>query len=193
MSKKASKAQQIANRDKKDRNHVARMWAENGLVMVETTRGEILTKTVPVAAQEAAELNKMFPPRTGHKVPAGLKADMDRTHKFIEQIIQVCREAKAQQLDTGNDKAQKLDNLFKGLSPDGSKAKEETMDNRYERLAIINHLLTEQEIATVMENPTGSIPEKEHLLMEMHLQRASDIATEQNARAHAASEGIILT
>ena len=117
---------------------------------------------------------------------------MKKTHKFIENIIETCKIAKAQSETGGSDKAIKLDHLFQGLTPEGKVAAQESLDASMQRLAIINHLLTEEEIKVIMTSSMGSIPEKEHLLMQMHLQRASDVATEQNARVHAAKDGIIL-
>ena len=175
-SKQTKKAQLRANKEKKTNNRVDRMWAEDGMVKIIDVEGKLHVKTVKQAAHAANELNKMFPAHISHKAPTALREDIAKTHTFVERIIKTCREAKAQREIGGSDKAKKLDNLFSGLTPDGQTAKEQTLDQAMQTLAIVNHTLTEQEIVTVMTNATGTREMKEDLLMKMHSQRVTEQA-----------------
>lgn len=70
-------------------SNIERLWAEDGVVKVVMKDGTSKSMEVRDAAIKARQLNRM-------EVPDFLKRSVT---ELIEKIIEVCREAKAQQLD----------------------------------------------------------------------------------------------
>jgi len=143
---------------------IDRLWAENGIVKVQTKDGNATTLTVEQAAQRAQALNRM-------NIPDWYKKNRN---DLVERIVEVCREAKHQQEDPSDKKTEMLANVLAGKSADGSESKE-SVDQQIQRFMFMFTTITQKEAEAVASNADLDMDRKERLLKEMHRQRMIEI------------------
>jgi hypothetical protein len=148
----------VAKASKEDWEYIDHIWAENGVVRARDKTGKVTTKTVKQAAQEAVQLNLM-PVNDWHK---------KKHQAFIQKIIDVCREARAQ-LESGDKKTTELNNLISGLTPDGK-----PIPLTMETLMKMHDELSEEEIVAVMRNTALSDSQKMKYLNDEHVRRFTE-------------------
>ena len=171
-SKKTQKKWQRHRNAEKSRHVIERIWAEDGMVKTLDKKGNTQIKTVKEAAMYARELNKMFPMDL-NKVPKELVPEAQRVHKFIQEIIKVCRDA-ASQKENDVGKAGVINNMYEGLTPDGKQLKPVTDEE-----AIIHQLtfqypgLDFEDIRAIMRDEQLDPAQKSIILGQMHQEHMS--------------------
>jgi hypothetical protein len=89
--------------------YIERVWAEDGVVKVETQEGKLVNMTVRDAAIRASQINAMPLPQW----------HVERRNELVRQIVAACREAKYQMENPKDARAAAMGNLLNGLAPDG--------------------------------------------------------------------------
>jgi hypothetical protein len=152
---------------------IERMWAEDGMVRIEGVDGSTKIKTVKEAAQDAVELNKMFGTDI-HKIPVELRDEAKRIHNFIENIVTVCRQAQRQK-EMKEGKAELINNMFEGKTPDGKKIeRERTEDDDIQMYQFQYPTLKYEEIRSILREKRMPDAQKLVIMATMHQERMAE-------------------
>ena len=142
-----------------------RVWAENGIVHIQTTTGEISYLTPRTAAQRCRAINAQFGSPT---MPADQRA---RALLFVETVVPIIQEAAYQLKTPSNSKTKLVSNILSNRTAEGAalpvlrdpKSMMADLKFRYPELE-------EDEIRAVLKEDL-SIPEKEGILRTINSDR----------------------
>jgi len=171
MAKKKKKPKQRHNARSVTKSpliNIERMWADKGVLHILKKNGDQTMLTVGEAASRAAQINAM--PRLN-------PVEMKHRIQFVEQIVNLCREAKAQQEDKGDKVTQDLHNMLSGKLPDGSNfedSKLNTIDAQLSRYILQYHTLSERDLLVILEDENLELDQKEYMMNRMHAQRLAE-------------------
>lgn len=155
-----------------------RIWAEHGLVKILLKTGKKIHLRPQVAARRAMILNQ------------GNIPDETKRHVFtiVEKVIEVCREALAQQA-TPKDKATKLmtDTLQGKLSTGAPVISVNSNVPELQRLMAKYPLLSPREIQVVLDSPKYNRDYKEQMLTAIQSDRQAELAKSLVVKAPASA------
>jgi len=144
-----------------------RMWAENGILYIRGKDGVVSTMTTLEAAHRAQRLNAML----GN--PSLPKSSRDSYVRFVEKVIDVLKQAKAQLESPENTTAEIVSNVLAGKTAEGKEIKM-TQERRLERLEFQFPMLTSEEIRTVCNERALSCEEKTQMMRTINQDRMVD-------------------
>jgi hypothetical protein len=144
-----------------------RMWAENGVLYIRGKDGIVSTMTTLEAAHRAQRLNAML------GKPSLPKSSRDSYVRFVEKVIDVLRQAKAQLESPGNTTAAVVSNVMAGKTAEGKEIKM-TQERRLELLEFKFPMLTSEEVRTVCNERTLNMDEKTEMLRTINQDRMVD-------------------
>ena len=165
--KKTTSNTKVRNVIKSKLEYIERIWAEDGIVKVQTKDGRTSNLTVREAAIKATQLNSM-------PVQAHL-----RSHQLelIETIVNACKKAKSQSLDPfASKKTQGIQNVlegktFEGKDPNEIKRDEDTEVQKY---LFMFPTVLEDEVRAVVNEQALHITQKEQILNHLHVKRLNE-------------------
>jgi hypothetical protein len=152
--------------------NIERMWADKGVVNILQKDGKTRILTVGEAAARAVQINEM---------PTFNEDERRHRLHFVEEIVNLCREAKAQQEDKSNKSTQGLHNMLAGKMEDGSDVKDSkllTSDVQIQQFLFKFTSLTEREVIAVVDNKEWTMDKKEYMLQRMHALRLQEEANQ---------------
>jgi hypothetical protein len=159
---------------------VARIYAEDGMVCAQRHDGVIRRFTVLQAAQRAGQLNEMVknPALTLHMSEDTVKD----TFKFIESIINTCREAQSMIEDPKDNRTELLHNVLNGKDAQGNPIVLEEMPKDFfiEGFMTEFHTLDQREVEVIMnaDNNWPTIDKKRTAMRTIHVKRMQEMAGE---------------
>lgn len=166
--KKAEKRHNVRKVAKDPFQYMERIWAENGVVNIETKTGELRTMTVRDAASRAMVLNQM-------PVPAW---ERGKLNDLITKIKDVCMEAQAQRETPKDKKTEIVQNILEGKNTEG-KIPVESNSQLVDRFMFQYPSLTKREVEVIAYNDHLPLSKKEEIVKEIHRQNLQSIATRE--------------
>lgn len=144
--------------------YIDRIWAEYGTVHVIDRDGKKVSMTIKDAAARAAQLNAMIPHVSDwHK---------DAWNKLIEDIIKVCREAKAQQESPANKETAALTNILAGKTAEGKEIPKMNNDEYISHLTFRFPMLSDEDIIAIMRDTKLDEAGKMNLMQQENKRRS---------------------
>jgi hypothetical protein len=155
MSKKKSSQFSVRPVIKQNFSQIERIYAHLGMVHVEGKDGKLSTMTPKEAAIRAMAINEGMPDE-----PSSAKV----AQALIDQIIQVCREAKRQQEAPGNKETDLVAKAVNKSEADYKRSVRPDLKLLFDKYVIEFPMLSPEEIRVVLEQPEGTENYKHGLL-----------------------------
>jgi len=150
---------------------IERVWAENGVIRVEDSKGKIISMDVSSALFRAQQLNNML---GAEGVPNDVR---DHTLGLVEKIVMSCKEARHQSESPSNKKTEALSNAMKGLTLEGKNPDDvESEDQKIARYQFMFSTLEDKEISTVLRESSLTAMQKEYMMRQIHSNRIAEFS-----------------
>jgi hypothetical protein len=160
-------------------NTYERVWAQNGVIRVQSKNGRTDSIDVPTAVLRVDALNQSL---GSSDIPSNQRK---KALALVEKLTDVIREA-ASQLETPDDKTKALHNALKGLTAEGKPIPAPTPEQMLQRIQFRFPMLTVSEVAAVVTEKGLQMAEKIRILHTINEDRLLQVAKAYEERLTAA-------
>jgi len=157
MPKEKRRARKVRSVNKSPWKTWERIWAESGVIRIQSKDGKIVSLSIRDAASRAQQLNNMMSSRN---VPDDIRKD---TGMKIEKIIEVIKEAKSQMESPGDLATAGLKNVLSGRTVDGKPLPHMNPDQKLQNIQFQYPQLSLDEVRTICSE--GISLEEKHGIM----------------------------